>query len=238
MSTTAPAAIASLEVWSSGGTIERAMPRAPSHRLRPRRLLLVGMMGSGKSTLGRELEVRLGWPYLDNDRLLETATGASARELLASGGTEAVRAGEAVALRIAIATRPPAIVGVAAGTILDADLRAELDSAGDVVWLRGRTETLVRRVLAKDQDEEGDHRPWHGGGPETAAAWFREQDVLRAPLYASIADLVVDIETPAGADRTVEELADQVVVWLARPAVERRALTNGHRLRGTSSARG
>jgi len=203
-----------------------------THAIRPRRLLLIGMMGSGKSTLGHALAERLAWPYLDNDRLLETATGASARELLAAGGTEAVRAGEALALRIAIATRPPAILGAAAGAILDADLRAELDAAGDVVWLRGRPETLVRRVLAKDQDEEGDHRPWHGRGRETAAAWFREQEALRAPLYASVADLVVDIETPAGADRTVGELAEHVLVWLARPGVERRALTDGHPPRG------
>lgn len=198
-----------------------------THAIRPRRLLLIGMMGSGKSTLGRALEQRLGWPYLDNDRILEAATGSSARELLVAGGTDALRAGEAAALRYACATRPPAIAGIAAGTILDADLRAEIDAAGDVVWLRGRPETLVRRVLAKDQDEEGDHRPWHGGGRETAAAWFREEHARRSALYASIADLVVDIEAPAGADRTVEELADQVLVWLARPGVERRALGDG-----------
>lgn len=208
------------------------MPSAPTHVLRPRRLLLVGMMGSGKSTLGRALEQRLGWPYLDNDRLVETATGASSRELLAIGGTEAVRTGEAVALRIGIGTKPPAIIGVAAGTILDPELRAELEEAGDVIWLRGRPETLVRRVLAVDEHDEGRHRPWHAGGPETAASWFAAEDAARRPLYGAMADFVVDVDTPDGGDRAVDEMVEQVLVWLARPGVERRSLTNG-RLRAT-----
>lgn len=207
------------------------MAHRTSHDIPPRRLLLVGMMGSGKSTLGRALERRLGWPYLDNDVLLGVATGASARELLASGGTDAVRVGEAAALRIAMANRPPVIVGVAAGTILDEDLRRELDALGDVVWLRGRPETLVRRVLANDHHDDGRHRPWHGGGPETAAAWFRAEDARRGPLYASVADLVIDIATPGGADRPVEVLVEQVLGWLARPDVDRRTLDNGHRPR-------
>jgi len=85
-----------------------------THAIGPRRLLLIGMMGSGKSTLGRALEQRLGWPYLDNDRILEAATGSSARELLAAGGERALRTGEGAALRYACATRPPAIAGIAA----------------------------------------------------------------------------------------------------------------------------
>ena len=202
-----------------------------SHAIRPRRLLLIGMMGSGKSTLGRALERRLGWPYLDNDRILEAATGSNARELLAGGGEDALRAGEGAALRVAVTTRPPAIVGIAAGTILDDELRRELDAAGDVVWLRGRPETLARRALATEQRTEGRHRPWLADGPEATRAWFAGEDERRSPGYASVADLIVDVDVPAGADRPVEELVEQVLVWLARPAADRRGLGNGHRSR-------
>jgi len=200
-----------------------------THAIGPRRLLLIGMMGSGKSTLGRALEQRLGWPYLDNDRILEAATGSSARELLAAGGERALRTGEGAALRYACATRPPAIAGIAAGTILDGELRRELEAAGDVVWLRGRPEVLARRALASGRHAApGRHRPWLTRGPESTAGWFAAEDTRRAPLYASVADLVVDVATPHGGDRPVDELVEQILLWLARPAVARRAPGDGY----------
>jgi shikimate kinase len=182
------------------------MPASPA----PRRILLVGMMGSGKSTIGRELAARLGWPYVDNDDLVHRAAGQTARELLAAGGTAAVRAAEAAALDAGLAEPPPVIVGVAAGTILDASARARLARAGTVVWLRARPATLVRRTAAVHDDPSGAHRPWYGGRAG-AAAWFETEDERREPLYAAVADVVVNAERADGTEHSPAELAEAVV---------------------------
>ncbi len=159
-------------------------------RRSPVRVVLVGMMGSGKSSVGRALARRTGWPFVDNDALLEATTGRTARELLADGGEEALRAGESAAFRAALARPVPEIVAVAAGVVMDADDRAAMGSAGFVVWLRATPATLARRAPGAA------HRPWLGGD---AAAWLERTSREREPLYESVADLVVDVDrrTPA-----------------------------------------
>ena len=101
------------------------------------RLILVGMTGSGKTTVGRLLSGATGWPYLDNDELLERDAGRTAREI-AAGGESAVRAAESAALMAGLAMPTPCIVVAAAGTILDPGSRAAMSGAGMVVWLRAR----------------------------------------------------------------------------------------------------
>ena len=77
------------------------------------------MMGSGKSTIGRLLSEATGWPYIDNDELVRRSRGATARQILAERGEDRLRDAESDALMLGIETPPPAVVGVAAGTILD-----------------------------------------------------------------------------------------------------------------------
>lgn len=151
----------------------------------PSRILLVGMMGTGKSSIGSELARRTGWPFLDNDLLLERATGRTARELLADAGELGLRAGESAALREALATPPPAIVAVAGGVILDTPDRARLDGSGFVVWLRASAAELAQRATGAV------HRPWLQEGAE---AWFEREIATRASLYDSVADLTIDTE--------------------------------------------
>ncbi|HET9416035.1 MAG TPA: shikimate kinase, partial [Candidatus Limnocylindria bacterium] len=88
------------------------------------------MMGSGKSSVGRALSRRTGWPFMDNDALVEQVTGMTARQLLAERGVQAMRAAEADALRAGARLTPPAIVAVAAGTILDSAQRRLMAAAG------------------------------------------------------------------------------------------------------------
>src|SRR3954447_25539389 len=76
--------------------------RGVTSELVPQRLLLIGMMGSGKSTIGRGLPAATGWQFLDNDELLERRTGRTARDLRAAG-VDALRDGESAALHEGIA---------------------------------------------------------------------------------------------------------------------------------------
>ena len=166
----------------------------------PCRVILLGMMGSGKTTLGTALARRTGWPYHDNDALLARSTGRTAREL-ALESTHALRDAEAATLRLAMREPEPAIVAAAAGVVLDRSLRAELPRAGIVVWLHAPPAVLA------DRAERGPHRPWLDGD---AAAWIAEASVEREPLYRQVAELDVDThaeEPEAAVSRLVAALA-------------------------------
>lgn len=173
-----------------------------SRAVPPGRVLLVGMMGSGKSAVGRALAARTGWPFVDNDDLVERATGRTARELADAGGETALRAAESAALREVVAVRPPAIVATAAGTVLDPQNRHLIGDAGLVVWLRAPADVLVARAVGAE------HRPWLDTDP---AGWFATALVEREPHYASIADLEIDtsrVEPHDAAELVVNRLAD------------------------------
>ena len=150
------------------------------------RVLLVGMMGSGKSTIGKALGERTGWPYLDNDELLERATGRTAREILGSDGPEAMRRAEADAVAAGLRHEPPVIVATAAGTVLDPVTRAQIRDGGLVVWLHADPSVLAERAIG------GAHRPWLDDDP---IGWFTRANAERDPLYREIADVTIDTGT-------------------------------------------
>lgn len=167
------------------------------------RIVLVGMMGSGKSSVGRALAARTSWPFHDNDALLEGATGHTAREL-ASRGEDVLRDAESAALRAGLGRPEPAIVASAAGVVLDADDRRRLAAEASVTWLRARPETLRERLGSTDDD----HRPWLDGDPD---AWLRQADAERAPLFAAVADLIVDVD-----ELRPDEVAERILERFGR----------------------
>ena len=154
----------------------------------PCRVLLVGMMGSGKSTVGRLLADATGWPYADNDDLVARAHGASPRRLLAERGEPAMRRAESDALAAGLALPPPTIAGVAAGVILDEADRRAMRDGGIVVWLRAAAGVLAERAAGAD------HRPWLDADP---VAWMSATLAEREPLFRSAADRVVDTDAMA-----------------------------------------
>src|SRR6202042_3262011 len=84
------------------------------------RVLLMGMMGAGKTTVGHALSARLGWPYLDNDELLARAVGKDTRRVQLEDGVEVLRRDESLALTEALTMPPPVIAAVAGGLVTDA----------------------------------------------------------------------------------------------------------------------
>jgi len=168
------------------------------------RILLVGMMGAGKTTVGRALAGRLGYTYMDSDHQVEARTGQTVREIFERRGEAAFREDERHALNEALAVDRPLVVSVAGGAVLDPHNRERLRNSGLVVWLKASPETLARRVAG--QAHETGHRPLLGDAPlEALTRLYRD----RAPLYEQLADVVIDVE-----ERTAEQAVQEVLAHL------------------------
>lgn len=149
----------------------------------PCRVVIIGMMGSGKTTIGRLLSKATGWPRFDNDQLLHQLFGMTPKELLEARGEAYMREAEDAALALGLKADPPFIVDAAAGTIMSQTSRALLMSP-IVIWLTASPELLFRRAVG------GAHRPWLDGGEN----WIRDTARERHTLYASVADIVMDTD--------------------------------------------
>jgi shikimate kinase len=162
------------------------------------RLLLVGMMAVGKTTVGERCAKRLGWTFLDSDAQLKADTGRGAQEIFDTEGDQALRALESRVLAEAIAHRVPVVVAVAGGAVLSPESRELLVRSGVVVWLRASVETMSERVA------RGGPRPRLGDDP---AHSIRDLYLTRRPLYASVASLVIDVD-----ELSAEEVVDRILV--------------------------
>lgn len=114
---------------------------------RTERLILTGMMGAGKSTVGRLVAERTGRPFVDTDDLVEQAAGRTIPELFDAEGEEGFRALEADALREALG-RQHAVVAVGGGAVVSEDNRRVMREGGEVVWLTAAPRVLAERVGA------------------------------------------------------------------------------------------
>jgi shikimate kinase len=163
----------------------------------PDRIILVGMMGAGKTTVGSRLAHRLGWEYLDSDAEVMAATGRSVPELFAEQGEAAFRSEEARVLAEALGGDTPVVVSAAGGVVLSSSNRDLMASSGVVVWLRADPAVLARRVGS------GEGRPLLDGDPATA---LHRLDEVRRPLYRSLASVIVDVD-----DLAPDEVVDRVL---------------------------
>jgi shikimate kinase len=164
------------------------------------KVVLVGMMGTGKTSVGRRVAAALGWRFVDSDEQIEARTGRTVREIFEADGEAAFRVLERDALAAALADPAPAVVAAAGGVVLDPANRDLLRDAGKVIWLTAEPEVLVSRV------DTGDHRPLLAGDP---LGTLRRLAAERQTLYRDVADEVVpvdEIDADAVAELIVSEL--------------------------------
>jgi shikimate kinase len=170
-----------------------------------RTLALVGMMGAGKSSIGRRLAARLDAAFRDADAEIEAAAGCSIPEIFERFGEPEFRDGERrVILRLL--KEPPHVLATGGGALVDPETRAQIAAQTFSIWLRAPLDLLLSRIERRDTRpllREGDPR-------ETLERLLRE----REPLYAE-ARLVIDAaDGPhhVAVERIVKALKEQDMV--------------------------
>lgn len=164
-------------------------------------VVLVGFMGSGKSSVGREVARRFGAPFVDVDERIEASAGCPIRDLFAREGEPAFREREKAALREVLSVKG-CVIATGGGAFADEENRLLLRSYATVVYLEAGVGTILER-LAEDLG-----RPLlRGADRETVV---RELLSRRIPAYRT-ADVTVRTD-----GRTVEEVAGQVEEWIDR----------------------
>jgi len=147
-----------------------------------RSIVLVGLMGAGKSKIGRRLAARLSLPFFDSDPEIEAAAGETIEEIFANRGERIFREGERRVIARLLA-QPVHVLATGGGAFMDSLTRAVIARRGVSVWLRADLDVLASRVLRRS------NRPLlKQGEPRAILAELIER---RYPLYAE-ADVVVD----------------------------------------------
>ena len=174
-----------------------------------RPIVMVGMMGAGKSAIGRRLAQRLGLPFVDADAEIERAAGCTIEEIFERHGEAAFRDGERRVIA-RLLDGPVGVLATGGGAFMDPETRARIRSRAITVWLKADLDTLVERVSRRG------HRPLlKNGDPRAILTQLLEE---RGPIYAE-ADITVETgNAPAAA--TVERVIEALAAFRPREAAE------------------
>jgi shikimate kinase len=169
-----------------------------------RSIVLIGMMGVGKSSIGRRLGARLGVPFVDADAEIEKAAGMSIADIFARHGEADFRSGEARVIA-RLLEGGPQVLATGGGAVMAADTRAAIKAKGVSIWLSADFDVLMRRILKRKND-----RPML----QTAdpAATLRQLLTEREPIYAQADIAVHSREVPH--DAIVAEIMRDLAAFL------------------------
>ena len=166
-----------------------------------RSVVLVGLMGCGKSAIGRRLASRLGLPFVDADEEIERAAGKSIEDIFSDHGEPYFREGERKVLARLLRSGPQ-VLATGGGAFMNEETRSAVSENGVSVWLRADLHLLVRRV-----GKRGNRPLLKAGDPETV---LRNLMATRYPVYAE-ADITVesrDVPHEVIVSEIVERLSD------------------------------
>jgi len=174
----------------------------------PRRtIVLVGLMGAGKTKIGRRLAARLNLPFFDSDNEIEAAAGETIEEIFRNRGETVFREGERRVIA-RLLEQPPHVLATGGGAFMDPATRALVARRGVSVWLRADLDVLAARVSRRN------NRPLlQRNDPRSVLADLIER---RHPIYAE-ADIIID-----SSDGSAEQTTTRVIAALANcPLVSR-----------------
>jgi shikimate kinase len=175
-----------------------------SRQLGARSLVLVGLMGAGKSTVGRRLAQTLQLPFRDADHEIEAAAGMSVPDIFSIHGEEYFRDGEKRVIG-RLLQEGPMVLATGGGAFMNAETRQRIAELGISVWLRADLDVLMRRVRKRT------NRPLlQNTDPESTMRTLMD---IRYPVYAQ-ADLTVESHE-APHDRVVLEIMRALDHWFA-----------------------
>lgn len=181
--------------------------------IQDRKIVLVGMMGSGKSSAGRRLAKALNTAFIDLDQSIETRCGRSIREIFASGGETEFRDLEEAELRRALDAPGSWVIAAGGGIVVREASRALLSRAHDVIWLRADVDVLAERV-----SRGRDHRPLVDGDPKARLTALLAE---REGLYRSVATAVVQVD-----DCSVNQVVDRIETLISTSSIDHEAATS------------
>jgi shikimate kinase len=166
-----------------------------------RSVVLVGMMGAGKSSVGRRLAARVGIPFIDADVEIEKAAGMTVAEIFSAQGENYFRAGEMRVIARLLESGPQ-VLATGGGAFMSAETRAAIRAKGLSVWLRATIDVLVRRVKRR-----GDRPLLKTADPVETLRRLMDE---RYPVYAE-SDVVVESR-----DVPHETIVDEIIEGLHR----------------------
>ena len=193
-----------------------------------RNIYLIGMPGSGKSTIGRALAKCLGLTFIDADHALTERTGVAIATIFELEGEAGFRTREST-LIAELCTQAEILVATGGGSVLSAENRQQLHATGVVVYLHARLDDIWIRTRHDNK------RPLlRSENPRAILAALLE---IREPLYAEIADLVVETVGYPKVTKLAQDIADRLVqnqLWDLPPPQDNRRMTNDTQLHCTN----
>jgi shikimate kinase len=172
------------EIAAEVATVEVGAVVAPT-----RPVAFVGLMASGKTSLGKRVAAKLGVPFVDADKEIETRQGRTVAEIFAADGEAAFRALEEEVIADLVADPQVRVIATGGGSVLSPTNRQRLHDGATVVWLRAAPGILAARVKPDGS------RPLLA---TDARGTLERLAVERGPLYAEVAHHVIDVD---GGDR-------------------------------------